>query len=114
MVIMAGNTRYKAIVSLGWEECQVMVVTGLTEDQKKKYRLYDNKTGEFAEWDTWRLAQEIEDLDFSGFNFSFGLLHETEEFGGTEFINREYGDDAFSDEEFDYECPECGFRFNKK
>ena len=35
-VILAGHTRYKALLKLGKKECSVMVVSGLTEDQKKK------------------------------------------------------------------------------
>lgn len=114
MVILAGHTRLKALQKLGMLDCQVIIVSGLSEEKKKKYRLYDNKTGEFAEWDTWKLAQEMEGLDFSGFDLDFNLPIETEEFGGTEFVNKEYGDDNFSDDEFEFECPECGFRFNKK
>lgn len=114
MVILAGHTRLKALQKLGMLDCQVIIVSGLSEEKKKKYRLYDNKTGEFAEWDTWKLAQEMEGLDFSGFDLDFNLPIETEEFGGTEFVNKEYGDDNFSDDEFEFECPECGFMFNKK
>ena len=114
MVILAGHTRLKALQKLGMLDCQVIIVAGLTEEQKTKYRLFDNKTGEFAEWDTWKLAQEMEGLDFSGFELEFDLPVETEGFGSTEFVNKEYGEDNFSDDEFDYECPECGFRFNKK
>lgn len=50
-VILSGHTRYKALMKLGRKDCEVMVVSGLTEEQKKKYRLYDNKTAEFSKWD---------------------------------------------------------------
>ncbi len=50
-VILAGHTRYKALRKLGYLECEVVVVSGLTEEQTKKYRLYDNKTAEFSSWD---------------------------------------------------------------
>lgn len=112
MVILAGHTRLKALKKLGWKECDVIVRTGLTEEQKKKYRIYDNKTAEFAEWDTDLLIQEMEGLDFSAFDLNFDLPIETEEFGSTEFVNKEYGESNFSDDEFKYECPNCGFRFN--
>ena len=40
MVILAGHTRYRAITEvLNWETVEVVVKTGLTEEQKKKYRL---------------------------------------------------------------------------
>lgn len=114
MVVLAGHTRLKALKSLGRTRAEVLVREGLTEEQKDKYRLYDNRTAELAEWDAEKLVAEIEDLDFSAFNFSWDLPIETEEFGGAEFVNEEYGADDFDDETFDYECPCCGFRFNKK
>ena len=71
MVILAGHTRHKALKSLGKKEAEVMVVSGLTEAQKKKYRLLDNKTNELAEWDIDLLEVELDDLDFEGYDFGF-------------------------------------------
>lgn len=67
--ILAGHTRYKALLKLGKKECDVIVASGLTEDQKRKYRLYDNKTSELADWDQKKLAQELCDVDFCGYDF---------------------------------------------
>lgn len=68
-VILAGHTRYKALHRLGYKECEVIEVTGLSEEQKKKYRLYDNKTNEFADWDQKKLMEELFDVDFQGYDF---------------------------------------------
>ena len=68
-VILAGHTRYRALRKLGYEECDVIVADNLTEEQKKKYRLYDNKTAEFASWDQKKLAEELSDVDFMGYDF---------------------------------------------
>ena len=73
MVILAGHTRHKALKSLGRKEAEVMIVSGLTEAQKKKYRLLDNKTNEFAEWDIDLLEVELEDIDFEGYDFGFDI-----------------------------------------
>ena len=73
MVILAGHTRHKALKSLGKKEAEVMIVTGLTDEQKRKYRLLDNKTNELAEWDTDLLEVELEDLDFEGYDFGFDI-----------------------------------------
>ena len=73
MVILAGHTRHKALKSLGKKEAEVMVVTGLTEEQKRKYRLLDNKTNELAEWDIDLLEVELDDLDFDGYDFGFDI-----------------------------------------
>lgn len=71
MVILAGHTRHKALTRLGWVECDVCVVPGLTSEQKRKYRLLDNKTNEIAGWDFALLEQELDGLDFDGFDFGF-------------------------------------------
>ena len=113
-VILAGHTRYKALVSLGIDEVQCLVCEGLSEEDKKKYRYLDNKTGEKATWDLLKLEQELEGLDLEGFDF-FGMAADLpvktcEE--RTISGSTEYDAEVFSDEEFRYECPNCGFKFN--
>lgn len=68
-VILAGHTRYEALKRLKYKECDVIVASGLTEDQKKKYRLYDNKTAELAVWDQKVLSEELSNVDFQGYDF---------------------------------------------
>lgn len=72
-VILAGHTRLKALRKLGRKECLVIVREGLTDEQKRKYRLLDNKTGELADWDFDLLAGELEDLDFGDLDLDWGL-----------------------------------------
>lgn len=73
MVVLAGHTRAKALKSLGRKEAEVMIVTGLSEEQKKKYRILDNKTNELATWDIDLLELELEGIDFDGFDFGFDI-----------------------------------------
>lgn len=87
MVILAGHTRLKALKKLGKDEAEVVIRDGLTEEQKKKYRLLDNKTNEFADWDFEKLQFEVADLDFGDFDFGFG------DFGAGETDYDEYGDE---------------------
>lgn len=68
-VILAGHTRLEALKETGAKEADVIVAVGLSEEQRKKYRLLDNKTGELAKWDKAKLREEISDLDFDGFDF---------------------------------------------
>lgn len=72
-IILAGHTRYKALKKLGMEEAEVVVRAGLTEEQKRKYRLLDNKTNELAEWDFDLLADELDGLDFEGLDLDWGI-----------------------------------------
>ena len=67
-VILAGHTRLAALRENGVKECEVIVAEGLTEEQRKKYRILDNKTGELATWDNVKLKTELEGRDFEGFD----------------------------------------------
>ncbi len=70
-IILSGHTRLKAYKELGYDSISVLRITGLTEPQKRKYRLLTNKTGEKAEWNFDKLELELEGLDFDGFDFGF-------------------------------------------
>ena len=116
-VIIAGHTRYKALKALGMDDAECLVCEGLTEEQKKKYRFLDNKTGEKAAWDLMKLETELEGLDLEGFDF-FGMAEDLPVDGDGDGPDRElagtteYDAEVFGDEKFRYECPNCGFRFN--
>lgn len=77
--ILAGHTRYKALKRMKVKTAKCVVMEGLTEEQKRKYRILDNKTGEFAEWDFDLLNIELADLDFGDFDFGFELPENEEE-----------------------------------
>lgn len=77
MVILAGHTRHKALGKLGYTDAEVCVVSGLTSDQKRKYRILDNKTNELAQWDFALLEQELAELDFDGFDFGFSAMNQS-------------------------------------
>ena len=70
-VILPGHTRLKALKKLKYKETEVLQITGLTDEQKRKYRILANKTGERAEWDLNKLEIELADLDFEGYDFDF-------------------------------------------
>lgn len=72
-VILAGHTRYKALLKLGYTECQVAVAAGLSEEKKRKYRILDNKTNELAEWDFELLVDELDGLDFGDLKLDWGI-----------------------------------------
>lgn len=66
-IILAGHTRHLAAMSMGLKEVPVLIADGLSEAQKKAYRIVDNKTSELAEWDKELLKSEflaLQELDF--------------------------------------------------
>ena len=69
MVMITGHTTTKAMQSLGWTACPAVTqVFGLTEEEKRAYRIADNKLGELAAWDEELLALEFEDLEVLDFD----------------------------------------------
>lgn len=70
-IIITGHTRLKAAKLLGMEEVPVIQLSELTPDQVKGFRLVDNRTSEFAEWDFEQLAIELSEveIDLSPFDF---------------------------------------------
>lgn len=61
-VIISGHGRKQALVELWYSEVDVIRVKGLTDEQKKRYRIMDNKLAEISPWDIWNLESEIKDL----------------------------------------------------
>ena len=75
-VIINGHTRLKAAHKLGLKQVPCIVADDLTPEQVKAFRLADNKTSEFAEWDMDKLdieLGEIPDIDMSAFGFDIEI-----------------------------------------
>ena len=77
--ILCGHTRLKALKQLGCKEVECVRKSGMTDEQKKKYRILDNKTAEVAEWNFDLLEAELKDLDFGDFDFGFDDMPELSE-----------------------------------
>ena len=73
-VILSGHTRLKALKKLGFESTECVRYTGLSEAKKKKYRILANKVAEKSQWDLDLLSDELDGLDFEGFDFGFDDL----------------------------------------
>ena len=90
-VIIAGHTRYEAMKRLGWTDAEVWIADDMTPEQIADYRIRDNQTADFAEWDFSELEAEIAEMDLD-FDMS-----EFEGFEGTDnswFDRREKDGDA--------------------
>jgi len=66
--IIAGHTRLKAALLLGLEKVPVIFADDLSPEQVKAFRIADNKSSEWAEWDISLLTEEISDLSETGFD----------------------------------------------
>ena len=72
-VIIIGHCRLLAAKKLGLKKVPVKTVDNLSEEQVKKLRVLDNKLNE-SEWDFDLLADDIGELDFSGFDIDWGIV----------------------------------------
>ena len=61
-VILAGHNRLKAARQLGLTEVPVIWVDGLDAQRSKAFRIADNRTAEFSQWDRNLLDKELESL----------------------------------------------------
>lgn len=104
-VILSGHTRLKALKQLEYEKTEVLVYSGLTEEQKRKYRLLANKTGEKAGWEWAKLEEELENLDFGDFDFGF-----SDTGAGTDLdsLFTPAAEPEGEEESKEIQCPHCG------
>lgn len=119
--ILAGNGTVEAAAEAGIENVRIVEVdgetlvavrrTGLTEEQKIRLALYDNRTAELAEWDPPTLA-ELDSVDIEG-------LWGDEEFaaligGASEPVPPDAFGEVGEDLETAYCCPKCGYHWSGK
>lgn len=103
-VVWCGNTRLKASRKLGLKEVPCIVASDLTKEQIRELALIDNKSSEIADWNYDLLKEELNVLDLSDFNLSWGIIDE-------EDVNI---DDFFTEAEQKtkelktIKCPHCG------
>jgi hypothetical protein len=68
--IIAGHGRVMAAEKLGYAELPVLVARGWSDEEKKAYRIADNRLSELSSWDTALLAAELSDLGAADFDLS--------------------------------------------
>ncbi len=112
-VLIAGHTRLKAAKELGMKEVPVVQADDLTESEQKGLRIMDNKSSEYAEWDTELLKEEFMELEAEDYDLEL-----------TGFDLREVGDILDTEKEdigkvdklghLEVECPKCHYKFHRK
>jgi DNA modification methylase len=71
-IIIAGHARYEAARRLGMEKVPCIELSGLTEVQKRAYRIADNRLPLNAGWDDQLLSLELGELQ--DMEFDLGLI----------------------------------------
>ena len=78
-IIVEGHGRLLAAKKLGMKEVPCIRLDDLTDKQRREYAILHNKTAELSSWDFDLLAEDIGELDFSGFDIDWGLPADVEE-----------------------------------
>ena len=112
--MIAGHGRVEAALELGLARVPCVRYRDLTDEQKRAYRLADNRIALNAGWDQELLALELRELselsvnlDFLGFSQSeldemFGQVESPSEF-------KEVDDETI---ETEHTCPKCGYEWS--
>ena len=83
-VVVIGHCRLLAAKKLRMADVPCVCVEDLTDEQIRKLRIADNKTNE-SPWDMDFLIDELENLDFSEFDFDFGIEQDEEMENSTDY-----------------------------
>lgn len=114
-IIIAGHTRLKAAKELGIKKVPTIRIENLSKEQIKAFRIMDNKSNEFAEWDWVFLKEEFMELDEAEYDLEM-----------TGFDLRSVGDildDSISEDNIEQvnqlgkhqiTCPKCKHKFERK
>ena len=115
-LIVEGHGRQIAAIELGMETVPCIRLDHMTDTQRRDYAIRHNRTAELSEWDEAKKQIELEALEMEGFDLG-DLFESQDEYGGglttLKNTSKEYGEDDFSDDKFECECPRCGFKFNR-
>ena len=116
--VLVGNGRVEAAMNIGIKKVPAIRVENLTEDQKRAYIIIENKLIEAGGCNYELLNSEIEAIGLDMTRFGF------EKFSGMEIVegdeiqktfkntNQELDFNLFDDDNFEFTCENCGFRFN--
>lgn len=108
-VVLAGHTRLLALKELNVSTVDVVVIKGLSDEQKRKFRILDNKTSEIAEWDEELLRVELDGLDLDGIHWFDDLVNPAiSDLAETSSKTKETKERNEKDEDTEIRCPRCG------
>jgi hypothetical protein len=83
--VIAGHGRFEAAKAAGMTKVPCVFVEGLTDEERRRYIIEDNRIAEFGDWDLSVLEQELSDLQGCGidvgemgFDFDIGEIEDEE------------------------------------
>jgi ParB-like chromosome segregation protein Spo0J len=116
-VILAGNATVDAAAEAGIERVRVVEADGheiiavrrrgLTEEQKRRLAIADNRAAELATWDAEQLRADVD----AGRDLSFAFCEEELAALLDAHAPEPPPDFPLADEATRFECPSCGFRW---
>ena len=124
LVIICGHVRYYALEKIGYEEVDVLI-SEMSEQAAKEYRIVDNKTSELASWDLEKLVPEIRKAEgiedffpqFPDFQSLLGLDSKEAQYSDEDFDTDDFADEmgersqSHKDNAIDLTCPYCNNEF---
>lgn len=116
--LIGGHQRIRILKDIGREEVEVSVVN-LPKPKEKALNIMLNNENSMGSWDKFKLEDVVDDLDSSNIDLDltgFGEFHVESILtelnnGGDSEMPGEF-DEITPQEEFDTQCPKCGFEFD--
>ncbi len=107
LTVLAGHGLLAAVLAENLDETPVLVVPGLTDDEKRAYMLADNRLAERSAWNWDLLTEELAMLspEVSLADIGFGEWD-------TRAVIQPRGNGSGSDDEQTKKCPRCGHEFD--
>lgn len=108
--VIAGHGRLLAAEKIGFDPVPTITLFGLTDAEKKAYRLADNKLPLDAGWDIDLLTMELGDLLAEGFDLTLTgfSAEEIDNMLNVDFSPGDEGDQGKLDQLEEKLCPHCG------
>ncbi|GHU71467.1 hypothetical protein FACS1894184_18340 [Clostridia bacterium] len=107
-LIRITRSGYQAAKELGFTSLPTLVADDLTEEQIKAFRIADNRTADFADWDAELLNAELHDI-----SLDLDWLELADLGVGAEFMPGSEDDQGNLSEKIPVmvTCPHCGQEF---
>lgn len=123
-VVLCGNGSLEAAGQIGLENVIVVDAdgetivavrrSGLTEEQKLKLALYDNRTSDLSDFDPVVLSELNQEIDLSGLWTDDEMDTLLEMSGGEDDEEYDRGNGGRGKKEVNCVCPNCGHEFVKQ